>query len=262
MAESYVTLLKRTLGQRKLQDDCDLCATNIVLQGFPPDIYSLVNHNQVAKQIWDRMKLLMQGTEVAYQECKCKLHNEFDKFTSIKGETLHEYYMWFAQLMNDIHIIGKTMQQVQVNTKFLNGLQPEWSKFVTDVKLAKNPLALLLLTPPHAYNHQPQSQSSQAPHHLSQYHAPVNHLLPSGSQHAYQAPGITQQPQLEFPQLDSGLVVPSFLPRYDPIASLNKAMAFLSTAIASHFPTTNNQLRTSSIPNNQATIHDGRVIVQ
>ncbi|GKE90824.1 hypothetical protein Tco_1571919 [Tanacetum coccineum] len=138
MAESYVTLLKRTLGQRKLQDDCDLCATNIVLQGLPPDIYALVNHNQVAKQIWDRVKLLMQGTELSYQECECKLHNEFDKFASIKGETLHEYYMWFAQLMNDIHIIGKTMQQVQVNTKFLNGLQPEWSKFVTDVKLAKS----------------------------------------------------------------------------------------------------------------------------
>nr|GFC26003.1 hypothetical protein [Tanacetum cinerariifolium] len=30
-----------------------------------------------------------------------------------------------------------TMQQVQVNTKFLNALPPEWSKFVTDVKLAK-----------------------------------------------------------------------------------------------------------------------------
>ncbi|GJT60298.1 retrovirus-related pol polyprotein from transposon TNT 1-94 [Tanacetum coccineum] len=28
--------------------------------------------------------------------------------------------------------------QVQVNTKFLNALQPEWSKFVTDVKLAKS----------------------------------------------------------------------------------------------------------------------------
>ncbi|GKD47444.1 copia protein [Tanacetum coccineum] len=30
------------------------------------------------------------------------------------------------------------LRQVQVNTKFLNALQPEWSKFVTDVKLARN----------------------------------------------------------------------------------------------------------------------------
>ncbi|GKD10562.1 retrovirus-related pol polyprotein from transposon TNT 1-94 [Tanacetum coccineum] len=34
--------------------------------------------------------------------------------------------------------IKMTMQQVQVNTKFLNALQSEWSKFVTDVKLAKS----------------------------------------------------------------------------------------------------------------------------
>nr|GEX55496.1 hypothetical protein [Tanacetum cinerariifolium] len=31
-----------------------------------------------------------------------------------------------------------TMQQVQVNTKFLNALPSEWSKFITDVKLAKS----------------------------------------------------------------------------------------------------------------------------
>ncbi|GKG17927.1 hypothetical protein Tco_0372225, partial [Tanacetum coccineum] len=80
----------------------------------PPDICALVNHNQMAKQIWDRVKLLMQGTELSYQERECKLYNEFDKFASIKGETLHDYYMRFAQLMNDIHIIGITMQQVQM----------------------------------------------------------------------------------------------------------------------------------------------------
>ncbi|GKF48481.1 hypothetical protein Tco_0141732 [Tanacetum coccineum] len=80
----------------------------------------------------------MQGTELSYQERKCKLYNEFDKFSSIKSESLHEYYLCFAQLINDIHAIGMTMQQIQVNTKFLNALQPEWSKFITNVKLAKN----------------------------------------------------------------------------------------------------------------------------
>ncbi|GJQ98598.1 hypothetical protein Tco_0009737 [Tanacetum coccineum] len=31
-----------------------------------------------------------------------------------------------------------TMKPLQVNTKFVNHLQPEWSKFVTNVKLAKD----------------------------------------------------------------------------------------------------------------------------
>ncbi|GJW23651.1 retrovirus-related pol polyprotein from transposon TNT 1-94 [Tanacetum coccineum] len=58
------------------------------------------------------------------------------------------------------------------------------------------------------------------------------------------------------------LVVPKFLPTDDPIESLNKAMTFLSTAITSRYPQTNNKLRTLSNPKNQATIQDGQVIVQ
>ncbi|GJY77102.1 hypothetical protein Tco_0482218 [Tanacetum coccineum] len=41
------------------------------------------------------------------------------------GETLYEYYWRFSQLINDMHTIGMTMQQVQVNTKFLNALPSE-----------------------------------------------------------------------------------------------------------------------------------------
>nr|GEW55633.1 hypothetical protein [Tanacetum cinerariifolium] len=61
---------------------------------------------------------------------------------------------------------------------------------------------------------------------------------------------------------DECLVVPVFTQGDDPIACLNKAMAFLSAVAASRFPSTNNQLRTSSNPRNQATIQDDRVTVQ
>nr|GEV48764.1 hypothetical protein [Tanacetum cinerariifolium] len=48
----------------------------------------------------------------------------------------------------------------------------------------------------------------------------------------------------------------------DPIACLNKAIDFLTALASSRFPSTNNQLGTSSNPRNQATIQDGRVTVQ
>nr|GEV26183.1 ribonuclease H-like domain-containing protein [Tanacetum cinerariifolium] len=48
----------------------------------------------------------------------------------------------------------------------------------------------------------------------------------------------------------------------DLIACLNKAVAFLTAVASSRFPLSNNQLRTSSNLRNQATIKDGRVIVQ
>ncbi|GKF09890.1 reverse transcriptase domain-containing protein [Tanacetum coccineum] len=74
---------------------------------------------------------------------------------------------------------------------------------------------------------------------------------------------LNQQTHLaEFPQIDSSLAVYVFKQGDDPIDAINKMMSFLSTVVTSHFPTTNNQLRNSSNPRQQATIHDGRVTVQ
>nr|GEV96805.1 retrovirus-related Pol polyprotein from transposon TNT 1-94 [Tanacetum cinerariifolium] len=66
---------------------------------------------------------------------------------------------------------------------------------------------------------------------------------------------MTQQSQPKSPQLDFGLVVPTFQQGEDLIDCINKAMAFLSD-VASRFPPSNNQLRMSSNPRNQATIQD------
>ncbi|GKC26181.1 hypothetical protein Tco_1033475 [Tanacetum coccineum] len=84
------------LVTKKLQADCDLKATNIVLQGLPPDVYAIFNHHKVVKEIWDRVKFLMQGTELSLQERECKLYDEFYKFSFVKGETLYQYYWRFA----------------------------------------------------------------------------------------------------------------------------------------------------------------------
>ncbi|GJV50271.1 hypothetical protein Tco_1440483 [Tanacetum coccineum] len=113
-------------------------ATNIILQGLPTNIYSLVNHHRVSKDLWERVQLLMQGTSLTKQERECKLYVAFDKFTHIKGESLHNYYLRFTQLINDMNIYNMKMEQFQVKTKFLNSFPPEWSKFVTDVKLVKD----------------------------------------------------------------------------------------------------------------------------
>ncbi|GJV06830.1 integrase, catalytic region, zinc finger, CCHC-type containing protein [Tanacetum coccineum] len=66
----------------------------------------------------------------------------------------------------------------------------------------------------------------------------------------------------ESPYIDSGFAILVFSPRDDTIACLNKAMAFLTAVASLRFPSTNNQLRTSSNQKNQATIQDDRVTVQ
>nr|GFB19130.1 hypothetical protein [Tanacetum cinerariifolium] len=66
----------------------------------------------------------------------------------------------------------------------------------------------------------------------------------------------------ESPLMDSSFVVPVFSQGDDPIACLNKVMAFLTVVAYSRFLLTNNQLITSSNSRNKATIQDGRVTVQ
>ncbi|GKC10853.1 retrovirus-related pol polyprotein from transposon TNT 1-94, partial [Tanacetum coccineum] len=146
----------------------------------------------------------------------CKMYDAFDKFTHIKGESLHQYYLRFTQMINDMNIYKMKMKKFQVNTKFLNSVPPEWSKFVTDVKLVKD-----------------------------------LHTNNFDQLHAY-----LEQHELHANEVHSGLAIPVFKQGDDPIDTI------LSTVVSSRFPTTNNQLRNSSNPRQQATIHDGRVTVQ
>ncbi|GKF62620.1 hypothetical protein Tco_0182674, partial [Tanacetum coccineum] len=95
-------------------------------------------------------------------------------------------------------------------------------------------------------------------HHHTLVNNPQQHLV---SPLPFISPLMTPQPQVGFPQLDSGLAIPMFQQGQDPIKCINKVMAFLS-AVASRFPPSNNQLRTSSNPRNQASIQDGKVTVQ
>nr|GFA33242.1 hypothetical protein [Tanacetum cinerariifolium] len=60
----------------------------------------------------------------------------------------------------------------------------------------------------------------------------------------------------------TGLVVSVFQKGDDPIDAINHMMSFLTSVVTSRYPTTNNQLRTSSNPRQKATINDGRVTIQ
>ncbi|GKB30591.1 hypothetical protein Tco_0869992 [Tanacetum coccineum] len=112
--ENRVTRTKKYAelsATEKIQVGCDLKATNIILQGLPSDVYSLVNHHRVAKDLWEKVQLLMQGTSFTKQERECKLYDAFDKFAHIKGESLHQYYLRFTQLINDINIYKMKLEQ-------------------------------------------------------------------------------------------------------------------------------------------------------
>nr|GFD23845.1 integrase, catalytic region, zinc finger, CCHC-type, peptidase aspartic, catalytic [Tanacetum cinerariifolium] len=48
--------------------NADIRATNILLQGLPKDIYTLINHYTDAKDIWDNVKMLLEGSELTKED--------------------------------------------------------------------------------------------------------------------------------------------------------------------------------------------------
>nr|GEV40971.1 Gag-Pol polyprotein [Tanacetum cinerariifolium] len=99
--EYHVDQLKATVlneaqwnsGEEKDRYNADIRATNILLQGLPKDIYTLINHYTDAKDIWDNVKMLLEG------------------------EPIHAYYVRFAKLINDMRNIKMTMSRMQLNSK-------------------------------------------------------------------------------------------------------------------------------------------------
>ncbi|GJR09138.1 hypothetical protein Tco_0791790 [Tanacetum coccineum] len=136
MNRQHGRMILESIENDVIQADCYVKATNIILQGLPPEIYALVTNHRIAKDLWEGIKLLI--TSLTKQKRECKLYDEFDKFAYKKGETLRDFYLRFSILLNNINIYNMKLEQFQVNIKFLNTLPPEWSKFMTDVKLVRD----------------------------------------------------------------------------------------------------------------------------
>ncbi|GKC01130.1 hypothetical protein Tco_0987266 [Tanacetum coccineum] len=97
-------------GDVLLHYDAEIELMNLILLSIPNDIYNSVDACTSAKDMWKR----------------------------VKREALVSVYNCFAQLMNDLERNGMHFLIVTINTKFLNSLQPELLKYVTQVCLAKH----------------------------------------------------------------------------------------------------------------------------
>ncbi|GJU15384.1 retrovirus-related pol polyprotein from transposon TNT 1-94 [Tanacetum coccineum] len=219
----------------KIQADCDMKATNIILQGLPADIYSLVNHHRLVKDFhttnYDQLHAYLEQYELHANEVRIMRERNQDPLALVAN---HQ--------MTPSHF--NTYQYPYNNTQFQQQFSPSQSPHYGSIPPTQHysttypstPLAISYLSTPY-----PNAYSSTV------------------HQEAYPQPPYV--PQIEY-IIDSGLAVLVFKQGDDPINAINKMMSFLFTVITSCFPSTNNQLRNSSNPRQQATIHDGRVTVQ
>nr|GEX86014.1 retrovirus-related Pol polyprotein from transposon TNT 1-94 [Tanacetum cinerariifolium] len=196
-----------------------------------------------------------------------------------KGETLRDFYLRFSLLLNEMNMYYMKLEQFQVNTKFLNTLPPEWSKFVTDVKL--------LNMPTYQHHHQsyqqPQFQQQASTYqslpYTTSYHTPqfvsqgssssnlsisypMNDTSLTVNHNAYMA----SAPQIDYAPIvhhlsecslpETRLVVPVFQKGDDPIDAINHMMSFLTSVVTSKSQQAATKNRDTTIVNSPPPIYD------
>nr|GFA94506.1 hypothetical protein [Tanacetum cinerariifolium] len=91
--------------------------------------------DQAIQTIFSQM---MKGSDIGIQKKKAKLFNKWERFTSNERQSIESYYLRFLKLMNDLKRNKHFPEKIASNLKFLNNLQPEWSRHVTIVHQTKD----------------------------------------------------------------------------------------------------------------------------
>nr|GFB95243.1 UBN2 domain-containing protein [Tanacetum cinerariifolium] len=91
--------------QEKRNQKIDRLARSLLIQGLSNDIYSLIDSNKTAKDLWDALARHMIGSEY---------------------------------VINDLKKCGYSKDNCELNFKFLNTLQPEWKQYATMMRQNKN----------------------------------------------------------------------------------------------------------------------------
>nr|GEV78536.1 hypothetical protein [Tanacetum cinerariifolium] len=75
----------------------DCLARSLLIQGLPNDIYSLIDNNKTAKDLWDTLARHMLGSEYGEQDRKVAVLYEYETFKATEGELLLDTYIRYLQ---------------------------------------------------------------------------------------------------------------------------------------------------------------------
>nr|GFA20499.1 hypothetical protein [Tanacetum cinerariifolium] len=124
--------------QEKRIQKIDRLARSFLIQGLPNDIFSLIDSNKIANDLWDALARHMLGSEYGEQDRKAPVLYEYETFKATEGELLLDTYIRYLQVINDLKKCGYSKDNCELNFKFLNNLQPEWKQYATMMRQNKN----------------------------------------------------------------------------------------------------------------------------
>nr|GEW05479.1 hypothetical protein [Tanacetum cinerariifolium] len=218
-------LTEKELKQIKADDQ----AIQTILLGLPEDIYAA--------------------------EKKAKLFNEWERFTSNEGESIESYYHCFLKLMNDLKRNKHFPKKIASNLKFLNNLQPEWSRHVTIVHQTKDLHSADYTQLYDFLNYNQEEVDKLKAERLAKIQDPL--ALMATSNNPYNFPVLHQdQPSFNQDYLQQPIPNPDDIT--DPTTAMNMALALMAKSFKLNYSTpTNNNQRISSNPRNRQIAQPG-----
>nr|GEX40293.1 hypothetical protein [Tanacetum cinerariifolium] len=223
-------MILESVENEAIQADCDVKATNIILQGLPPEVYALVNTKflNTLPPEWCKFVTNVKLVRDLHTTNVNQLH-------AYLGQ--HEYHENEVRLMHERtssplalvanHQMNKSPYQPHQQSYHQHQFQPQVSTF--------------------------QSSPYETPYQSSQYASQAPSLKPLSI--TYLSNDFQSSVNHNVYNASSSIL---FQKGDDHIDAINHMMSFLTTIVTSWCPPTNNQLRTSSNPRQQATINNGR----
>nr|GEZ80812.1 hypothetical protein [Tanacetum cinerariifolium] len=93
-------------AEEKKTRKIDRLARSLLIQGLPNDIYSLIDSNETAKDLWDALEKHMHGSEYGEKDRKAAILYEYETFKANEGEQLLDTYLRYLQVINDLKKYG------------------------------------------------------------------------------------------------------------------------------------------------------------
>ncbi|GJU21983.1 hypothetical protein Tco_1155325 [Tanacetum coccineum] len=101
----------------------DTQAEIILSQGLPRHIFNILNQTSTAKEIWDNVEMLMQGSGRTLQQRKEDL-DEVRTLSCNWKRSNHDYFFAFHKLVNDMKNTQLEIPTLQMNTNLQQYFQP------------------------------------------------------------------------------------------------------------------------------------------
>nr|GFA46137.1 hypothetical protein [Tanacetum cinerariifolium] len=173
-------------------------------------------------------------SDIGIQEKNAKLFNEWESFTSNEGESIESYYHRFLKLMNDLKRNKHFLEKIASNLKFLNNLQPKWSRHITIVHQTKD-LHTTDYTQLYDFlKYNKKEVEKLKAERLAKTQDPLALMANSNNPYVFPAP---HQDQSSFNQNYSQQPMPNPKDIIDPTTAMNMALALMAKALKLNYST-------------------------